>query len=512
MTAVKPDVPLLSMQNISKSFVGVQALKNVQLELHKGEAHALMGENGAGKSTLMKCLIGVYQADEGTITYKGKQVNYSSVLEAQQEGISMIFQELNLIPHLTVAENIFFAREPTHFGVVDKAKMNKEAAELLNMFDIDVQPTDLVKDLSVARQQMVEIAKALSFDVEVLIMDEPTSALTEKEIEKLFELVRRLKEKGVCIVYISHRMDELKQICDRITIFRDGTYVSSHRFDEITMDEIITKMVGRTLDNHFPPKTAVVDENEVVMSVYQAERYGVFEALDFALFKGEILGITGLVGAKRTELARAIFGADPLDSGEIYVHSAKVSIKSPADSIQAGIAYLSEDRKLNGVAVRMSIRENITMAAMDKVTDGLGIISTAQELEASDTFIKKMEIKTPTPEQLVNNLSGGNQQKVVIGKWLFRDAKVMIFDEPTRGIDVGAKYAIYQLLDELAASGVGVIMISSELPEVLGISDRIIVMREGKMTAMLETKQTNQEEIMHYATGVKDMFAHKHNN
>ena len=500
---------ILTMRNISKGFAGVQALKDVQLTLRKGEVHALMGENGAGKSTLMKCLIGVYQADCGEIIYKGKPVNFHSVLDAQHQGISMIFQELNLIPHLTVAENIFFAREPIKFGMVDKAKMNKDAEALLSLFDIDVKPTEEVRTLSVAKQQMVEIAKALSFDVEVLIMDEPTSALTEKEIDKLFELVNKLRAKGVSIVYISHRMEELKRICDHITIFRDGTYVSDHPFHEISMDEIITKMVGRPLGNHFPPKTAVVDENEVVMSVMQAERYGVFEALDFALFKGEILGITGLVGAKRTELARAIFGADPLDAGEVFVHHNKVTIHSPADSIKAGIAYLSEDRKLNGVAVRMSIRENITMASMDKVCNAAGVISHDEEAKASKTFIDKMEIKTPTIEQLVNNLSGGNQQKVVIGKWLFRDAKVMIFDEPTRGIDVGAKYAIYQLLDELAAQGVGIIVISSELPEILGVSDRIIVMREGKMTALLETKETNQKEIMQYATGVKNMFARK---
>ncbi len=483
----------------------------ITLTLRKGEVHALMGENGAGKSTLMKCMIGVYTADEGEIIYKGKNVNFASVLDAQKEGISMIFQELNLIPHLTVAENIFFAREPNKFGVVDKTKMNNDATALLNMFDIDVKPTDLVKDLSVARQQMVEIAKALSFDVEVLIMDEPTSALTEKEIDKLFELVDKLRTKGVSIVYISHRMEELKRICDHITIFRDGTYVSDHPFHEITMDEIITKMVGRSLDNHFPPKTAVIGD-EVILSILNAERRGVFEPLNFDLRKGEILGITGLVGAKRTELARAIFGADPLDGGEIYVHSHKISIKDPADAIKAGIAYLSEDRKLNGVAVRMTIRENITMASMDKVSNEVGIISHAEEIKASQTFIDKMEIKTPTAEQLVNNLSGGNQQKVVIGKWLFRDAKIMIFDEPTRGIDVGAKYAIYQLLDELAANGVGVIVISSELPEILGVSDRVIVMREGRMTGILETKQTNQEEIMQYATGVKNMFSHEYKN
>ncbi|MDG3085061.1 sugar ABC transporter ATP-binding protein [Vibrio hannami] len=500
---------LLTMRNISKAFTGVQALSNVNFSLRKGEVHALMGENGAGKSTLMKVLIGVHEADEGTIFYKGEERTFSSVLEAQQNGISMIFQELNLIPHLSVAENIFFAREPLVNGIIDKKKMVKEAGELLKIFDIDVDPNDIVNTLSVAKQQMVEIAKALSFDVEVLIMDEPTSALTEKEIEKLFELVNKLKSQGVCIVYISHRMNELKRICDHITIFRDGTYVSDHKFADVTMDEIIARMVGRSLDNHFPPKTAEV-QDEIIMSVMNAERTGVFKPLNFDVLKGEILGITGLVGAKRTELARSIFGADPLDGGDIYIHGEQISIKSPADSIKAGIAYLSEDRKLNGVAVKMSIKENITMASMDKVSNQFGVISSERERTASKTFIDKMEIKTPTIEQLVSNLSGGNQQKVVIGKWLFRDARVMIFDEPTRGIDVGAKYAIYQLLDELAKQGVGVIMISSELPEVLGMSDRVLVMKEGEMTGLLDTRKTDQEEIMHYATGVKHMFKHEY--
>lgn len=496
---------LLKMRNISKAFTGVQALSHVDFALRKGEVHALMGENGAGKSTLMKVLIGVHEADEGSIIYKGQEITFDSVLEAQKNGISMIFQELNLIPHLSVAENIFFAREPMNHGIINKRKMEHDARDLLKIFDIDVEPTDIVNTLSVAKQQMVEIAKALSFDVEVLIMDEPTSALTEKEIEKLFALVNKLKSQGVCIVYISHRMNELKRICDHITIFRDGTYVSDHKFSDITMDEIIAKMVGRSLDNHFPPKTAIV-QDEVIMSIMNAERDGVFKPLNFDLLKGEILGVTGLVGAKRTELARSIFGADPLDSGEIIIHGERISIKSPADSIKAGIAYLSEDRKLNGVAVKMSIKENITMASMDKVSNRAGIISAEKEKRASNTFVDKMEIKTPTIEQLVSNLSGGNQQKVVIGKWLFRDAKVMIFDEPTRGIDVGAKYAIYQLLDELANQGVGVIMISSELPEILGMSDRVLIMKEGEMTGLLQTRSTNQEEIMHYATGVKHMF------
>lgn len=494
--------PILTMRDISKSFVGVQALKGVQLQLRKGEVHALMGENGAGKSTLMKGLLGVYKFNEGEIVYKGKTVAFDGVMQAQEAGISMIFQELNLIPHLSVAENIFFAREPKKAGIIDKKKMERDSARLLEVFDIDVKPTDIVHTLSVAKQQMVEIAKALSFDVEVLIMDEPTSALTEREIEKLFGLVERLKSEGVCIVYISHRMEELKRICDHITIFRDGTYVADAPFHTLTMDQIIAHMVGRSFENHFPKKQSVV-EDEVIFSVRNAARTGVFQPVSFDLKKGEILGITGLVGAKRTELARAIFGADPLDQGVIYLHGNKITISSPADSVKHGVAYLSEDRKLNGVAVTMTLRDNVTMASMDKVTNRYTVIDHAKEVEAAQSYIEKMEIKTPSVEQVVRNLSGGNQQKVVIGKWLFRDAKIMIFDEPTRGIDVGAKYAIYELLDELAKQGVGVIMISSELMEVLGMSDRVMVMHEGKMTGILETAKTSQEEIMQYATGIK---------
>ncbi len=498
--------PILTMSGISKAFTGVQALQDVNFQLRSGEVHALMGENGAGKSTLMKVLIGVHEADEGEINYKGKPACFNSVLEAQNAGISMIFQELNLIPHLSVAENIFFAREPLKNGLIDYKTMREKAGELLNLFDIDVKPTEIVNTLSVAKQQMVEIAKSLSFDVEILIMDEPTSALTDREIDALFTLVDKLKKRGVAIVYISHRMDELKRICDHITIFRDGQYVSNHKFSDISMDDIIAKMVGRTLDNHFPEKNAVISD-QLIMSAMNVTRYGVFHPLNFDLRKGEILAITGLVGAKRTELARALFGADCLSEGELFIHGEKKTIRSPSDAIKAGVAYLSEDRKLNGIAVKMSIRENTTMASLDKVSSSLGIISDKSEVAAATQYVEKMDIKTPTVEQLVGNLSGGNQQKVVIGKWLFRDAKVMIFDEPTRGIDVGAKYAIYKLLDELACQGVGVVMISSELPEVLGMSDRIIVMKEGEMTAMLNTAETSQEEIMQYATGVKNMFA-----
>ncbi len=497
--------PLLQMTDISKSFSGVPALKKVNFKLRKGEVHALMGENGAGKSTLMKVLIGVYEADEGTLFYKGREVHYDSVLEAQQDGISMIFQELNLVPHLTVAENIFLAREPLKNGLINYKKMESDAQDLLNIFDIDVSPRETVLNLSVARQQMVEIAKALSFDVEVLIMDEPTSALTKREIDKLFQLIDKLKKKDVCIVYISHRMDELKKICDHITIFRDGEYVSDHPFSSITMNDIIAKMVGRPLDNHFPVKKAKITD-ALILSIQDASRYGVFEHINFDLRQGEILGITGLVGAKRTELARAIFGAETLDEGQIVTLDKAIKITCPNDAIKSGIAYLSEDRKLNGLAVSMSIKNNVIMAAMEKVCNRYGIISRVKEKLASDKYIKKMQIKTPHIDQIVSNLSGGNQQKVVIAKWLFRDARIMIFDEPTRGIDVGAKYAIYELLDELAGQGIGIIMISSELPEILGMSDRVVIMKEGLMTAVLETAKTSQEEIMQYATGIKDMY------
>ncbi|TCL04347.1 monosaccharide ABC transporter ATP-binding protein (CUT2 family) [Sodalis ligni] len=497
--------PLLQMTDISKSFSGVPALKKVNFKLRKGEVHALMGENGAGKSTLMKVLIGVYEADEGTLFYKGREVHYDSVLEAQQDGISMIFQELNLVPHLTVAENIFLAREPLKNGLINYKKMESDAQDLLNIFDIDVSPRETVLNLSVARQQMVEIAKALSFDVEVLIMDEPTSALTKREIDKLFQLIDKLKKKDVCIVYISHRMDELKKICDHITIFRDGEYVSDHPFSSITMNDIIAKMVGRPLDNHFPVKKAKITD-ALILSIQDASRYGVFEHINFDLRQGEILGITGLVGAKRTELARAIFGAETLDEGQIVTLDKAIKITCPNDAIKSGIAYLSEDRKLNGLAVSMSIKNNVIMAAMEKVCNRYGIISRVKEKLASDKYIKKMKIKTPHIDQIVSNLSGGNQQKVVIAKWLFRDARIMIFDEPTRGIDVGAKYAIYELLDELAGQGIGIIMISSELPEILGMSDRVVIMKEGLMTAVLETAKTSQEEIMQYATGIKDMY------
>ncbi len=500
---------IVKMMNISKSFTGVHALKNVNFELRKGEVHALMGENGAGKSTLMKILTGVYTSDAGTITYNGQEINFKSVLEAQNSGVSMIFQELNLVPHLSVAENIFLAREPLKNGLIDYPCMENKSVELLEMFDIGVSPKSIVNTLSVAQQQMVEIAKALSFDVKVLIMDEPTSALTRKEIDKLFILVNRLKERGVCIVYISHRMEELQKICDHITIFRDGTYISDHKVKDITMESIITKMVGRSLDNHFPERKSTVQDC-ILLSIQNATRHGVFEHINFDLLKGEILGITGLVGAKRTELARAIFGAENLDGGQIIAFDKEITITSPNDAINAGIAYLSEDRKLNGLAIDMSVKNNIIMAAIDKVCNQWGVISSINVKDSCEQYIEKLQIKTPGMDQIVKNLSGGNQQKVVIAKWLFRDAKIMIFDEPTRGIDVGAKYAIYELLDELASQGIGIIMISSELPEILGMTNRVVVMKEGKMTAVLETKKTNQEEIMQYATGYKDMYKLEH--
>jgi ribose transport system ATP-binding protein len=493
---------VLRASRISKRFPGVLALSNVDLELRRGEVHAVCGENGAGKSTLMKIITGLYHHDEGTINYKGVDRHFASIQDAEHAGIAMIHQELNLIPHLDVAENIFLAREPRKGFFVDKARMNREAQDYLDRLHIDIKPTDLIRNLTVAKQQMVEIAKALSLNAEVLIMDEPTSSLTESEIESLFAIIHELKAGGVSILYISHRLDELKHIVDRVTVLRDGRYISTRNFADTSVDGIVAEMVGRSLDNVFPPRTSIPTE-EVMFEVEGLTRAKTFENISFDLRRGEILGFAGLMGAGRTETARAIFGADPRDKGSVILDGRMLSIKSPVDAIRAGIAYLSEDRKQFGLAVKMKVKENITMANMDAVTDRFGFIDDALERKAAEKYIDALSIKTPSVNQVSKNLSGGNQQKVVIGKWLFRQSRVLFFDEPTRGIDVGAKFAIYQLLDHLAGQGMGVIFISSELPEILGITDRVVVFHEGKVTGILNTRETNQEEIMAYASGVR---------
>jgi ribose transport system ATP-binding protein len=493
---------ILEVENVSKRFPGVQALDNVSFNLRKGEVHALVGENGAGKSTLMKILSGVHQADEGTIRYKGELVNFKNVTQSHEVGISIIYQELNLIPHLSVAANIYIGREPlTKFGTLDKMKMNADARAILNQLKINIDPTINLNKLPVSKQQMVEIAKALSTKSDVLIMDEPTSALTETEIDELFSVIHSLRDQGVSIIYISHRLEELKRIVDRITIFRDGHSISTDDYTSITMEEIVNRMVGRKLNNIFPPKQNQ-PTTEKILEVRNIVRKGILHDISFDLYRGEILGISGLMGAGRSELGRAIFGADRIDSGEVIMNGHKVTLNSPSNGIDAGIAYLSENRKEDGLAIKMRITENVTMANIEKVCLQLGVISRSGELEAAKKYMDELGIKTPSLQQVVNNLSGGNQQKVVVAKWLFCDSKILIFDEPTRGIDVGTKYAIYELIGALAKAGRGVIVISSELPEILGLTDRTLVLHEGHLAATLTTSETSQEEILSYAAGI----------
>lgn len=492
---------LLRVEGVVKKFPGVVALDHVSFELRRGEVHALVGENGAGKSTLMKILSGAYQPDEGVIYYKGKPVVLRNPHEAQKLGISIVYQELNLMPHLTVAQNIFIGREPLRFGYIDDRKMYRDAKEILTRLHVDVDPSLPVYLLPLSKRQMIEIAKALSFRSEVLIMDEPTSALTESEVEELFKVIRRLRDQGVGIIYISHRLEELKHIADRVTVLRDGKHVGTYNYSEITLEELVSKMVGRTMENKFPPRTSTPTDRKI-LEVRNITRKGVLHGISFDLYEGEILGIAGLVGAGRTELARAIFGADPKDAGEVYLYGKKLEIRSPIDAIRAGIGYLPEDRKISGLAVEMLLSENVTMANTEGVANRAGVISPLRERQVAEHFVKELSIRTPSVYQLVKNLSGGNQQKVVVAKWLFRNARVLIFDEPTRGIDVGAKYAIHALIDKLARDGIGIIMISSELPEILGMTDRVLVLHEGHLAGVLKTKETNEEEILRYAAGL----------
>jgi ribose transport system ATP-binding protein len=495
---------ILEVKEVSKSFPGVKALDKVSFNLRRGEVHALVGENGAGKSTLMKILSGVYQPDEGVIRYKGNPIIFRDVTHARDVGIGIIYQELNLIPHLSVAANIFVGREPlTPWGTLDEKKMNDGATAILSRLDLKIDPRTILNQLPVSKQQMVEIGKALSLNSEVLIMDEPTSALTESEIDKLFTVIHTLCEHGVAIIYISHRLDELRHIVDRISIFRDGHSISTDRYADIGLDEIVNRMVGRKLENKFPPKKNI-PEKAPLLEVRHIAREGILHDISFDLRRGEILGIAGLMGAGRSELGRAIFGADPIKTGEVIMNGEKLSIKTPADAIRAGIAYLSENRKEEGLAVRMQLAVNITMANVIEISRKFGVLSNNSETAAARKYVKELDIRTPSLQQVVNNLSGGNQQKVVVAKWLFCDSKVLIFDEPTRGIDVGTKYAIYELIGMLAAQGRGIIVISSDLPEILGLTDRVLVLHEGHLAATLTTAHTTQEEILVCAAGLAD--------
>ncbi|WP_339265886.1 sugar ABC transporter ATP-binding protein [Paenibacillus sp. FSL K6-1330] len=492
---------LIQMEGITKGFPGVLALNNCRFELLRGEVHALMGENGAGKSTMMKILTGVYQKDAGTITYKGQPVDLTNPKAAQDAGISMIHQELNLAPDLTVAQNIFIGREPRRKLrlFLDEQALNRQVKELFERMGLDMDPSIKVSELTVAKQQMVEIAKALSYSADVLVMDEPTAALSETEIEDLFRIIRQLREGGVGIVYISHRMDEIKRITDRITVMRDGQYIDTVSTAEVTTQDIISKMVGRQIYETSKPERSA-GERETVLEVKGLNQGRTLKDINFTLKKGEILGIAGLVGAGRTELARAIFGADRIQSGEIHVHGRKITIKGPHDAVRQGIGYLSEDRKRYGCVVDLDVKSNVAIASYGNFVCPGGWMSTARIREQAEEIVSRLKVKTPHVDQEVKYLSGGNQQKVVIGKWLTRDCDILIFDEPTRGIDVGAKSEIYRLLNDLTAQGKSIIMISSELPEILRMSHRILVMCEGRITGELEHEEATQESIMHLAT------------
>jgi ribose transport system ATP-binding protein len=503
--ATQPNDVLLEATGIAKSFPGVRALDGVSLTVRRGRLNALLGENGAGKSTMMNILAGVFPQDSGTVTLEGKPVSFKNPREAQAAGISIIFQELNLVPDLSIAENIFIGREPLNrFGLVDFPRMNADAAALLKELELDADPRTLVSQLKVGAQQVVEIAKAISFNARVLILDEPTSAITEHEIEMLFRQLKRLKQNGVGLIYITHKLDELPLIADDITVFRDGKFVGAKPFSEVKRDAMIRMMVGRELADLFPKTPA--KPGEVVLrakgiSLQHPERAGDFAVKDvsFEVRRGEVLGIFGLMGAGRTELLQTIFGLHPKTStGEVEIEGKRVDIKSPQDAIAAKLALAPEDRKAEGVVLSLSVAHNTTLSCLPKI-ERMGFLQPKLERELVGGYVSRLRVKTPSIEQLIVNLSGGNQQKVVLAKWLATEPKVLLLDEPTRGIDINAKKEIYALIDELAQTGLGVVMVSSELPEILGIADRILVLCEGRKTAEFSRAEATEEKVVQAA-------------
>lgn len=489
---------IVRMEHISKSFPGVQALDDVSFFLNSGEVMALLGENGAGKSTLMKVLSGIYERDEGDIYLFGEKMTSYSQKIAREKGIAIIHQELNMCQHLTVAENMFLMREPVKYGMVDQKRMNKEAEKILSTLGVDISPTALTGSLAVSKQQMVEIAKALSMNAKVLIMDEPTSALTSKEIDDLFNIICDLKAKGCGIVYISHRLEELKHIVDRVTIMRDGRFIERANFSDISMDDIISSMVGREIKEKYPHIETPV--GKVVLEVKHLNAGRSVRDVSFSVREGEIVGIAGLMGAGRTETTRAIFGADPKESGEIILDGTPVKINSPRDAIKVGIVLAPEDRKKDGLCTKLPVKDNISLPNLDLLSNKIGRVFKNKEEEMSNKSVKNLNIKLPSIETNAQNLSGGNQQKVVVGKWLARNARIVIFDEPTRGIDVAAKVEIYNLMNRLKEEGIGTLFVSSEMPEVLGVADRIIVMCDGRVTGELTRAEATQEKILKLAT------------
>lgn len=489
---------LLRMEHITKIFPGVKALSDVSLSLHAGEVHALCGENGAGKSTLMKVLSGVYQANEGKIFLNGEEKTIDNPKAAQELGISIIFQEFNLCSHLSVADNIWLDRQPKNGLLINDSKMYASTKKILEDLGLTIDPKRKIGSLSVAEQQMVEIAKAISFNSKILVLDEPTAALTESEIDSLFKIILRLKAKGVGMFYISHRLEELEKITDRVSVIRDGEYIGTSNFKDISIDQLVSMMVGRELTDKFPIHERKIGDEYFVVKNIKNHKVNV-ESL--SVKAGEILGVAGLMGAGRTELARAIFGADETTSKELYVGGKKVNVHSPGQAIRNGIGYITEDRKRDGLALSMTVERNINLAHIPQLTKKVFIDEEYARANA-DNFIRSLRIKTPTMKQKVCNLSGGNQQKIVLAKWLCNEVNVLIFDEPTRGIDVGAKYEVYELMNRLSDHGCAIIMISSELPEILGMSDRIIVMHGGKVSGELNRSEATQEKILEYATGL----------
>ena len=490
---------ILRFENVTKRFPGVLALDNVSFDVVKGEVHALVGENGAGKSTLIKIVTGVYQKSSGTVFFQGKAIDYQNPHEALRSGIAAIYQELNLIPALTVAENIFMGH---HFrnerGLVDWKKMKEEAQKIINFLEVDVDIDAQVGSLGVAKKQVVEIAKALSLNAQVLIMDEPTAALAKKEIETLFRIIRFLKTQGVTIIYISHHLDEIFAISDRVTVLRDGKHVSTTNTSALTIDDLIKMMVGRKLVEQCPYVNHQFEDE--VLRVENLNRKGVLHGISFSLKKGQIVGIAGMVGSGRTELLRAIYGLDPIDTGKIFVKGQEVKIRSPQDAINLGIALLPEERKTQGLVLLLSVIDNIGLPSLSKIANH-GFINDNELNRITSEMVKMMDIKTPSFDQKTMFLSGGNQQKVVLGKWFARECDIYLFDEPTRGIDVGAKVEIYHLMNKLIKRGAAILMVSSELPEILGMSDQILVMKEGTITGQLSRQNANQEEVLKLAIG-----------
>ena len=491
----------LEMKNITKRFPGVVALDNVSLSVEKGEVHSLCGENGAGKSTLMKVLNGVYKADEGEIFFYGKKVDVKSPHKAQELGLSIIFQELNLVNSLSIAENIFLGRlKKNKFGKVLWNEIFLDASGLLGHIGAQLDPKTEVGKLSVSQKQMVEIAKALSFDSKIIIMDEPSATLTEKEVEKLYAIIRELKSKEITVIYISHKMDEIFDLSDRVTVLRDGQAIKTMLISETSREDIVNKMVGRDMNHAFPNR--IPKDGESILKVENISVDGKLDDISFELKKGEVLSLAGLVGAGRTEILRAIFGADKIDSGKIFLNGKQIKISSPIDAIENGIALLNEDRKEEGLVLNFSVAENISAAKLESITK-LGFLQKVTEKNVAKKYVNDLSIKTPGIYQKCINLSGGNQQKVALAKWLYSDAEILMLDEPTRGIDVGAKQEIYLIINELVKQGKSVILVSSEMPEVLALSDRIIVMHEGKIKGEFDNKnkQVKSEQILHCAIG-----------